>query len=410
MPFKDITQLLNIQEIKITNVDFTDDSTVLISAEPTDIYQVCPVCKSHHIIRNGIPYLRKVRHLPASPKTTFLLLPAIRMKCKECHHCYVWKYEFVAPYNSYTKAMRDILPKYVLDGTLKHAAYLCKIPYSTAERIYKEWMDTEATAVQQACIAEAKNSEHLILGIDDFAIRKGHNYNTGIHDLRSDSFLDIIPGRTIEALKAYFEDSPLVLLNPKAVIMDLARAYHTFIKEVYPLAIRVADRFHVNRYVTEALHNVRKSTEKILAPHARKKLKSNARILGKRFDELSAQEEKILYELLAYNKELKVVYEWKELFIDWYDLSNRYNSVTLLERWILKGKLINNDYVNRCIKTIENWKEEIANYHLISFTNGIVEGRNNKIKTIQRRSYFLRNKKSYKQRVILECNRQRISA
>ena len=41
--------------------------------------------------------------------------------------------------------------------------------------------------------------------------------------------------------------------------MDLAKGYHAFIKEIYPSAIRIADRFHVNRYVTEALQLVRKS-------------------------------------------------------------------------------------------------------------------------------------------------------
>ncbi|WP_165820793.1 transposase [Pueribacillus theae] len=35
--------------------------------------------------------------------------------------------------------------------------------------------------------------------------------------------------------------------------MDLTKAYHAFIRTVYPKnAIRIADRFHVNHYVTEA--------------------------------------------------------------------------------------------------------------------------------------------------------------
>jgi transposase len=43
---------------------------------------------------------------------------------------------------------------------------------------------------------------------------------------------------------------------------------------VYPKAIRNADRFHVNRYITEALQEVRKMVQMDLAPQAKKQLKS----------------------------------------------------------------------------------------------------------------------------------------
>jgi hypothetical protein len=48
------------------------------------------------------------------------------------------------------------------------------------------------------------------MGIDDFAIRKGHNYNTGLHDLRGESFLGIAKGRTLPELRAYMEKSPQI--------------------------------------------------------------------------------------------------------------------------------------------------------------------------------------------------------
>jgi transposase len=47
-----------------------------------------------------------------------------------------------------------------------------------------------------------------VLGIDDFAIREGHTCNTGLHDLRGDSLLDIILGRTSKELLAYYENHP----------------------------------------------------------------------------------------------------------------------------------------------------------------------------------------------------------
>ena len=60
--------------------------------------------------------------------------------------------------------------------------------------------------------------------------------------------------------------------------------------------------------------------------------------------------------------------------------------------------------MTEALKTFENWSIEISNYHSGRFTNAAVEGRNNKIKTLQRRCYFLRNRKSYEYRTYLECN------
>ncbi|PWA12246.1 hypothetical protein DCC39_06880 [Pueribacillus theae] len=39
----------------------------------------------------------------------------------------------------------------------------------------------------------------------------------------------------------------------------------------------------------------------------------------------------------------------------------------------------------------------MANYHQLRFTNASVEGKNNKINTLQRKYYFTRNPQVYKQ-------------
>lgn len=107
---------------------------------------------------------------------------------------------------------------------------------------------------------DGQASEGLVLGIDDFAIKKGHTYNTGIHNLRGETMLDVLDGRKLENLRTYARQHPDFLRpKPKAVVMDLAQAYHTWIRECFPEAIRIADRFHVHGYVIESVQTVRKS-------------------------------------------------------------------------------------------------------------------------------------------------------
>ena len=259
-----IKVLLNLSELNVCHIQKEHDQ-VLIEMVPIDSTQSCPICASGQTIRRGTAYQRKVRHLAAFGQRVYLLLPAIRLTCKDCHAHFVWHYDCVAPKKRYTKAFEASLPKQAIGATVAHAARLSETPPTTVHRVVRQWMAAESVRVQKRCEQQAKASTGLVLGLDDFAIRKGHRYNTGLHDLRGGTFLDVIPDRTIEELQAYDQAKPIwCTLNPVAVVIDLAQGYHTFVKEMYRNAIRIADRFHVNRYVTDAIQNTRKYIQKSL--------------------------------------------------------------------------------------------------------------------------------------------------
>ncbi|MCM3342047.1 transposase [Paenibacillus sp. MER TA 81-3] len=180
----------------------------------------------------------------------------------------------------------------------------------------------------------------LVLGIDDFAIRKGHTYNTGIHNLRGETLLDILPGRKLDELRIYAKQSPAFLaLRPVAVVMDLAPYYHTWIRECFPEAIRVADRFHVQRYVVKAVQSIRKSITPTLAPQAKAHLKAKHRLLNPRVESLSVDKQEELRDILGYSALLKQAHAWKESFSRWYDCSpNVHTAKQWLHHWLVQGK------------------------------------------------------------------------
>jgi transposase len=172
-----------------------------------------------------------------------------------------------------------------------------------------------------------------------------------------------------------------------------------------PKAIRVADRFHVNGYIMDALNEVRRRVSKELSAQARANLRRNKHLLNKRNDSLNQMQHQQLEQLLAYSSDLKAVYELKEMLIDWYDLSfNHQSALEGYTTWLRKGHSLNIPEVKNALKTFENWQTEIVNYHLCRFTNGIVEGRNAKIKSLQRRRFFLRNRTFYEALIFIECN------
>jgi transposase len=158
-----------------------------------------------------------------------------RYRCKKCNATFTHEYDFVTGKERYTEAFKIQSYKLSIGATVQHSAEITETPYSTAERFFKEIALQIAPITIEAAQEIAQQSAKLILGIDDFAIRKGHNYNTGFHDLRGENLIGIAEGRTINELRAYMEKNPqMATLNPYAVVIDLARGYHSFTAEFFP--------------------------------------------------------------------------------------------------------------------------------------------------------------------------------
>jgi transposase len=409
---QNINKLLNLQGINIVNVSDVVEGIIYITLYPEEHVQPCPCCGSKHVIKRGNSGYRQVRHLPVFGNRTILMLPRIRMSCKDCYASFTWQYSFVTGKSRYTDEFKAYVSKTVTGSTVTHASEVTETPYSTTERIFKDFLDNKISQIKEKVLVAAKETNRLVIGIDDFAIRKGHTYNTGIHDLRNETLLHIIPERKLEELRKDKVNFPEIYkINPVAVVMDLAPYYHTFVKETFPNAIRIADRFHINRYALDALQNLRKRISANLSPRNRAILKQKKFILSKRNDQLTADEKLILEQLLHMSSELKKVYEWKEALIEWYDCCTNINQAEIVfDRWLNYGDSLSIPEVENALKTFKNWRQEIINYHACRFTNAAVEGRNNKIKALQRRHYFTRNKKYYDARLMLECNSDFLTA
>ncbi len=55
---------------------------------------------------------------------------------------------------------------------------------------------------------------------------------------------------------------------------------------------------------------------------------------------------------------------------------------------------------NELLHTLANWRGEILNYFDYRITNGFIEGKNNRIKTIKRMAYGYRNMNNFRLRIL----------
>lgn len=406
-----IKEMLDLPELQIHHILPFHADEVHIEVSPVAKSQCCPLCQSDEFVtRKGKNRPRLIRHLPAFGKKVVLVVPSIRMNCSSCEFGFVWEYDFVGPKKRYSHPFREQAAEQAFGSTAAHSAQMQQAPASTVQRMHNDAVPVESERLSTLAWKQANERSNLILGVDDFAIKKGHTYNTGIHDLRGETLLDFFPGRKLEDLRLYAQQRPGFLqLKPKAVVMDLAKAYHIWISECFPEAIRIADRFHVHGYVIGALQEVRKNVQSTLSPRARFVLKSNHRLLNPQVESLSAKSKERLEELLGYSELLRSVWKWKEAFTAWYDYSPNIEVASEgFHRWCTEGEHINNEAVKSALKTMRNWQDEIINYHRCRWTNATVEGRHNRIKAYQRRHYFTRNQARYKAGILVECNRYRI--
>ncbi|MFF0206193.1 transposase [Streptomyces sp. NPDC005017] len=95
-----------------------------------------------------------------------------------------------------------------------------------------------------------------LLGIDDFAFRKGHAYGTIILDVETGTRVDVLPDHTSETLSTWLRDHP----GAETVCRDGASAYAEAVRTVCPDTTQVADRFHLWKNLCEAV-------EKCVAQH-----------------------------------------------------------------------------------------------------------------------------------------------
>lgn len=113
------------------------------------------------------------------------------------------------------------------------------------------------------------------------------------------------------------------------------------------------------------------------------------------------QLERLNYLLINYSEDLRITYREKEELLKIIHSNNSSLAINQFNQWIKDNLESNIIQLKEVAKTYSHWSYEIKNSFEVPYSNGIIEGFNNKIKTLKRIAFGFRNFKRFRTRILL---------
>ena len=209
----------------------------------------CPECKSRKIIRSG-SISRDIRSVPVGHRETILRMKVQRIECKSCGCIRQEKIHFVTGKRGYTNRFARYVVGLSRIGTIKDVAQFLNVSWDTVKDIQKRYL--------QRLYGSPDLSRLEYIGIDEFAVRKGHVYKTIVADLQTGQVVYVGEGKSASALDEFWKKIRKAGAVIKAVATDLSAAFMSSVRENAPNATLVFDHFHIVKLMNDTLDKLRR--------------------------------------------------------------------------------------------------------------------------------------------------------
>lgn len=396
MPKHEFTQFIQLPELKVLSFSKPSKLTWVFELEKKFLYEVCPKCATKSYSVHDHRWVT-ITDAPVRHKKVILKIRKRRFRCPGC------KSVFTEPVSGIRKGFRSTerLRKHVMwaSDNFSNLKAVSKQLFVSTWFVYKCYYEQLALQVKKM-----NNPWGSTVGIDEHAVKKDkrkrqRDFATIFVEYTYNRVREISFGRSKSELMA---DCRLTSIpgreNVSNVIIDLSRPYHSFVREFFPNAKIIADRFHVVRLFNNILNKYRKeATGDIRKNPIRKLLLAKAK-------NLESYQRKVIKIWLKENPLVERIYYFKEKLHRFYDIKGTGRARKALIKLTDEMARSTIPEIRSLRQTLHKWREEILNFFFCNrLTNGKTEGYNRKSKLIQRNAYGFKNMDNYRLRLRYAC-------
>lgn len=359
----------------------------------------CPFCQGEKIYSNG-KTRRTFTGVPTWPHKTKICVEIQKYYCPNCGKYFQASIPFAKRGKSYTRRLEKYVISRLKSMTIKDVACDTGLDVKTVRKIHKAYLEKKHRTVPLDGVQ--------YIAIDEFAIHKGHKYMTVVLNLETGMVLHVSEGRNREALISFYRRVKRNKIKIVAIASDMSVPFISAIKEFFPEAIHVFDRFHMTKIINETITNIRRRIYNNLPEGTAKQgLKDSRFVLLKRPWNLNPEksEPRRLEKALKSNADLYTAYLLKEELLDIWEMDDSDEAEGYLLDQIKYMESTQIPELHRLAKTLRNHALGILSFIDCPISTGRLEGLNNKIKTLKRRGYGYRDKDYFKL-LILDINQK----
>lgn len=244
------------------------------------------------------------------------------------------------------------------------------------------------------------------LGLDEKSSERGHSYVSILTDIDRSRVLDLIPERKLEAAKNLLGTLSLTQrASVKAVAMDMWPAFMSAARACIPQADIVHDRFHVSKYLGEAVDAVRRQEHRSLAQVGTSPLTGSKWAWLKTYADGRSAEAVSFRALNQLNLKTSRAWRIKETFTQFWSYHYTGAAKRFFDAWSNNAMRSRLDPIKKVVKMLRRHEAGLLNYSQHRINNACAEGFNSAIQLIKANARGFRSFTNYRARILFHCGK-----